>query len=493
LLAAVAGVVVGISLCATLVWIALTTASRPLDGVEGEVLFEADRLRSGLPLYVDPAVGAHEYGAVPARYLVLYPPVWSALLSVVPRGAAAVVGRAVATIAWLYPLAWILRSAPRERARARAIVAGGAFVLGAYTLAMYGASARPDALAVAASALAVERASRLGRVDAVAGALFALAAWVKPNVIGAAPGAFVAAAMVAHGDARARARAVLPGALGAALVSVTVGGALTASVSTAWVLHLFGSTGQEPSLAWWLSQLASRGPFFALPIAAALAIGWRARRDAGAAIAAAALATSAAWCVVSLAKIGSASNYFMEPLYAAVVVLARADVPLEALVPRGRIVAAGVALVQAAWVGVASVRSALEGVPRAHAQAEALASARATCGAGPAGVIVADEPGLELTLDGRIVATPFQSTHLARRGRFPLDAWIEDVRRPEVRCVVMQDDLLERPLERVDVDHDRFGPELRRVLVAETEKVGERAGFILYRRRAAPAVREGDP
>jgi hypothetical protein len=503
-----AGAFVLAGLVASLAWAIATLASRPLDGVEGEVLFEAERMARGLPLYVDPAIGAREYGAVPARYLVLYPPVWSALLSRLPGSLAAqsAVARAAATVAWLGALAWIAWRAQGERRR-RAAAAGAAFVASVFTLTLFGASARPDALAVALAGVALERASRrssedgAARVDWLAGALFALAAWVKPNVLGAAPGAFAAAAMWTAARARAgsgaarsarpsrpvRARArsvvaaVAPGVAGAAVVSLAIGGVLTAETGRAWIEHLLLSTGQAPSLSHWLEQLASRAPFFALPIGVALAVGWRARDDAGAAIATGALATSAAWCLLSLAKIGSASNYLMEPCVAGVVVLARADLPR----PRSALVAAALALAQVAWDDVASVRSAIERVPRDRAAASLVANARLVCGADPGDVVIADEPGLELMVDRRVVQTPFQSTHLARRGLFSIDAWRADVTSPEVACVLMQDDLLDRPLDAVDVEHDRFPVELRRALRETFVKVGERGGIFVYRRREA--------
>lgn len=473
---ALAALVAASALVATLAWVVLTFSSRPLDGVEGDVLFEADRIRAGLPLYVDPAAGAHEYGPPPSRYLVLYPPLWSAVLSLSPAGSAHLVARAVAALAWFGLLAWIVLRAPRER---RAVVGGAAaFVGGAWVLGLYGASGRPDALAILFSGLALERAARRGRLDAVAGALFALAAWTKPNVIGAAPGAIVAAALVA---APPRLRAVGGALRAGAGVSLVVGGILTDVAGRAWVAHLLASTGQPPSLSLWTEQMASRLPFFGLPMAAALALGWRGRRDPGVAIATGALASSAAWCVLSFAKIGSAANYVMEPSIAALVVLARA--PLPALGPRAAIAASALAVAQAAWTGTASVRSALERIGTARARADALASARAVCGAPPGSVVLADEPGLERMMNGRAVQTPFQSTHLARRGRFPTAAWVDDVGRPEVACLVMQDDLLERSLDRVSVEHDRFGPELRRALVARFELASERGGYRMYRRR----------
>lgn len=470
LLFGLAAALVFASLVASLAWAAATLGVRPLDGVEGDVLFEADRIRLGRALYVDPAAGAHAYGAPPARYLVLYPPLWSALLSLVPAGASAVAARVAGSAAWLFAFAWPVLKAPRERRLAAGAVA--VLAVSIWVLALYGASGRPDSAALLLSALALERSARRGDVDLLAGVLFALAAWTKPNVVGAAPGAMLAALVATRR---------LRGIAGAAGASAIVAGVLSWASGGAWISHLLASTGQPPSAGLFLEQLEGRVPFFVLPIGFALVAGVRARDDAGARIATAALATSAVWTLVSLAKIGSATNYFLEPMMCAVVVLARADVP--PIAPRGRLALACACVAQGLWTGTASVRSALRETPRAFERARAIAAARELCGAGPDDVVLADEPGLERMLNGRIVQTPFQSTHLARRGKFPVDAWIADVRRPEAACLVMQDDLLERAPSEVDVAHDRFGPELRRALGERFRLAAERGGYRIYRAR----------
>lgn len=473
-LVAAAVAVVLLALVATLGWELATITTRPLDGVEGDVLFEASRVRSGLPLWVDPSAGARDYGAVPARYFVLYPPLWSALLSVFPAGAAPVVARVLGAAAWLGVLGLAVRSASSPGARRVALLLA-AFAAGAWVLSFYGMSGRPDAAAVLLAGVAVVRSVRGGRVDALAGALFALAAWVKPNVVGAFPGAMIGTCVLAF-EARRRLadalRAAVPGVAGAGAVTLAVAGVLTLLSGRTWLVHLLASTGQPPSLALWTEQVASRAPFFAAPLVVVLFVGFAGRRT----VAAYALATSLAWCVLSLAKIGSAANYFLEPYVVAVVVVGGLDVAAESARLR---VLGGVALVvQALWTGVASMRSAVEHVGLARERSALLAEARATC----TGIVLADEPGLELSLNGRIVATPFQSTHLVRRGAFALEGWLDDVSHPEVTCLVMQDDLLERPAERVSPEHDRFGPELRARLRARFVHALERGGFHLYRR-----------
>jgi hypothetical protein len=473
LLLVAAAVVVGASALATFAWIVATVGVRPLDGVEGEVLFESDRIRAHLPLYVDPAIGAREYGAVPARYYVLYPPVWSWLLSFVPRSTslgidgAALIGRLVATFCFLLPFASIARRALREGRRDVLVAAasGG----GMWTLALFGASARPDAAAIACSGIALVRAARRKELDVLCGVLLALAAWLKPNVVGIAPGAFLGCAIALGPRSILR---PLAGALGA---GSAIGVILTAAASRAWLDHLLLSTGQAPSLSLWIEQMAARGPFFVLPFIAALVLGWRNRRDAGAAIATAALATSTGWAFLSIAKIGSASNYFIEPTVAAVVVLA--SVPA----PRPTFAVAAFVLAQVSWNGVATIRSATERIGADRARGAMLAESRSRCGASEKDLVIADEPGIERMLDGRIVQTPFQSTHLSARGAFPLDAWRADLAAREVRCLLMQNDLLERATR--SREHDRFPPQIVEMLRASFEPVEERAGYRLYRRR----------
>ena len=449
------------SLAASVAWLFCTLTVRPLDGVEGDVLFEADRLRDGLVLYTDPLQGAFDYGPVPARYLVLYPPLWSAVLSRIPFAAAALGARVLASLSWFGVLAFMAWRAPQRRP---ALVAAAA-IAGTWVLALYGASGRPDAPALAACGFALERATRRApSFDVLTGVLFALAAWLKPNVIGVVPGVVIGALYVSRSW-----RAVLPGVLGGVAFSVAMAVMLSSVSHGAWLHHLLASTGQPPNASLWLSQLASRGPFVALPFAFVIGIGLRAR----AWVPLAALVTSLVWTIVSLAKIGSASNYLMEPCLAALAVIAVAPLPPA----RPFLVAA--ALVQGLYNGVANVRSALEHITTARAQAAALVRVRRGC----SGVVLADEPGLERMLNSRIIQTPFQSTHLAPKTPGLTEAWSSDVSRPEVTCLVMEDDLLARPLTAIDPVFDRFGVPLRQVLAGRFDLASRDGGYWIYRLR----------
>jgi hypothetical protein len=443
-----------IALLATLAF-ALGTLDRPRNNVEGCVLFEASRIRSGLPLYIDPAKGAFDYGPIPARYYVLYPPVFSWLLSLLPATMAAWASHALGVAAWFGLLAWLAARADAACRRAAWIAA--AFAGGVYSLALFGASGRPDGLAVFVAGLALGRSVRLGRVDPASAALFALAPWIKPNVVSLAAGVFVVDLVLR------RARA-LPSLATAAAVTVALVAILHQASHGAWVSHLLLSTAQPLSLPQWTDQVSSRVQFFAAPLTVAAIVGWRARKDPRVALALGSLGAAVAWAIVSAAKIGSAGNYWMEPWVAAIAVVARA--PLPPIGAQVRVFAAAGALLQALWSGVASVRSSYEQLAiEVPAHRRALARAREVCGARSGDLLVGDEVGLELAMDdGRILTTPFQMTHLVRRGLFPVAAWLADVRRPEVVGAVMEDDLLERPLEQVSIEHDRLPPALRSAL-----------------------------
>ncbi len=445
---------IAIGLIATLAF-SWGECGRPLaDNTEGGVLFEASRLRASLPLYVDPVVGAFDYGPVPARYFVMYPPIMPWLVSLLPSAGALTVARAFGCACWLGLLAWIASRATPECRRVAWTAA--ALVASVYALAPFAASARPDSLALLLAGLGLCRSVRLGRVDPLSATLFAVAPWIKPNILALAVGAMLVDLFLR------RRRALLPIAV-ACLVTVTVFGLLWRASHGAILTHLRMSMGQPASLTQWRAQVPGRLQFFALPMIFAGLCGWRARGEASVRIALGALVASFAWALLSVAKIGSSACYWMEACVAAVAVLSRAPVPE----PSGLtgLLAAAAALVQALWIDVASVRSTVEAMfDQVPSEERAIGRARAVCGARDKELVVADDVGVEFALNGRIVDQPFQMTHLVRAGLYPLKLWAADIEREEVVGVVLRNDLLERPLSSESAEYDRFGPEMRRVL-----------------------------
>jgi hypothetical protein len=464
--------VVAVALAFTLAFVLTTLRSRLPDGVEGALLFNASRVRAHRALWVDPLVGAWDYGAVPARYYVPYTGLWAYVLSVFPASLGIAPARAVGTAAWFGLLAWIAASAPPPRRRAAAVAA--AFVAGAYTLALYGGSGRPDSPALLLAGVALTRTVRNDRLGPVDAALFALAAFIKPSVLGVAGGTFAAELL------RRRARA-WPALLGAAAVSVALAAALHSASNGQWLIHLTRGNYGVMRLDFWFDRVAARLPFFGSLLAFAAFCAYRGRALPGAVRAAWALASATAWTLFTLAKAGSASNYWMEPCLAAVVILAH--VPVPSLTPRALAALWVLAPVQALWIGLASVRSSIEAVTAVAPQRAMLERARERVGATSDDIVLGVDAGIELTLNGRLVQQPAYLTPLTRVGRYPVELWLRDLERPEIAGLVMNDDLLERPLSVENVSDDLFAPPLRSFLRERFVFVESGGGLWLYSRR----------
>jgi hypothetical protein len=469
LLAAAAVVVAAAAVFAWAFW---TLPFRPPEPVEAEALFDAARLRAHLPLYVDPLVGAREYGLPPSRYYVLYPPVWAWLVSLLPAASATILARLIGSAAWLGLFVAIVATAPKAHRRATAW--GALAVTGLYTLVIFGCSARPDALAVAFAGIALLRAVRRETLGVLEGALFALGAWTKPNVFGIAAGVLLGFLVL-------RPRAAWRPALGGAAVSLGVAGLLTALTGRAWIDHLLRATGQPVAWVLWKEQLTLRLPFFALPIAYVVWCAWPRRGELAVRLSLAGLASTTAWTLLSLAKIGSASVYWMEPSVAGVTLLSIVGARLpQTSLALPHVAFATLAAVQSFWTSVASIRSVAEGFARERAHADLLAGARAACGVPPDAFVAADQPGPEFVLNGRIMTTPFQMTHLARRGKFPLELWQGDL--ASVRCVVVDGPVLDRPPEDLDPVYDRLPIPIRTTLASQFHEVRRAGEWRVYAR-----------
>jgi hypothetical protein len=455
-----AAALLGAGALATLAYALGLLAVRPLIYGEAEVLFEASRMRDHLPLFVDPALGELDYGPVPTRCMVVYPPLWSWLLSHLPGTHAAEVARALGTVAWFGGLAAVAWLARPERRRAAWIAATAA--AGVYVTALFATTGRPDAAAVALAGIALALAAREGDVGFATGALLALAAWVKPNVLGIAAGTFLFASL-------RRPRDVARAALGGLAVSLPVAAVLQIASHGAVWQHVTRSLGQPLALDVWWGHVWTRAMFLA-PAAFTTWIGWHARKDPGGRLALFAWLGSLAWTLVSLGKIGSASNYWMEPAIAAVVVVGNAATPRLA---GAHATMLGVAAVAAsAWIATATAGSVAEAFEREPRRAALLARARADCGARPGEVVVADNPGGEMALDGRVIAPGLETLFLVREGHLPMSTWITDLSRPEVTCVLEEDGLFHAV------------PELRQLIASRFVEVKSVEDWRLYALRS---------
>jgi hypothetical protein len=447
-----------------------TAFARPIETVEGDILFEAQRVRNHLALYVDPVVGAYDYGPVPSRYHVLYTPIWPYVLALMPSEMDLPAARIVSALAWYGLLAALAFGAAPERRRAA--LAAAACAGGTFMLVRHCATATADSVAVVVAGVALQRTLRVGRADALAGALFAVAAWTKPNVMGLAGGVLL------HEIFVGRSRSLKPLAAGMAVSGVLGFWAFQVSHGV-WLEHLFRSTLQPASVKRAVVEIAPRLPFLGLPHAFAAYCAARARPSFSVSVLRWALASSLIWAAIEMGKVGSSTAYWLEPTIAAVAVIAHAPIPHVRLfdVALARWVLALAALATLVLSSVAS----LKGVREAFEHRAAIARVREECGARASDLVLADHPGLEMTLDGRVLETPYQLTYLVRKGSYPLELWKADIAAPQIRCLVTETDLLAPAPAPGDLETERFGAEIRPALLARFELVAKDHGLWIYR------------
>lgn len=418
--------------CAALAFVARAFVHRPDNPVEAELLFEAQRVALGRPLYVDPALGAWEDGAPPSRFYVLYTPLWPWLVGHLAGPSIASLrhaGRGIATLAWLVVFVAPVVGATRQQRRATAIAA--LLGLSVYFLARNAPAATPDTLAVAVACLGLVRIVRSGKVDTLSLALVAMAPLVKPSCLGVLGGV-----VIAHLAGRERDRyRVLFGA--AALVSL-VGLSFTAISEGGWLTHIVRSTGQPLTWTRFVQELVSRAPILGLPHLAVAAIAIRRRAPL---LVTAPLLTSLAWASFAMAKHGSGTQYWIEPTMAATVAIAFMPPPSPS--PSAQTFAGARwtvgALLLGLLVGATSLPAYARELAAWRAHDEELASIDRHCGRDPGRgeVVISSDVTIELALDGRILVPDWQSAFLARRGTFPVDAWRSDLGDPRARWLVL--------------------------------------------------------
>lgn len=425
-----AAISLAVALVSVIVFLVGTTGIRwPYFG-EAETVFEAARLRAGLPLYVDPLVGAREYGVPYSRFYVTYPPLFALVVRLLPESVALVGSRIVSILAWAGSLAWLVASARpgcRRNAAASAIYVGGLWIL-----ANFAGTGRPDAFACALATFGLVRTIRRGRVDWLAALLLVLAPWTKPSLLGLPAGVLLFDAL---------ARRKVDGLLRALSVMVAIGLALGLATDGQVFVHSFLSMAQPLAFANWLANVPARAPFFFPLFALAIVFAWRRRSEHAAFVGLGAIVTATAWVLFSFAKTGSAANYWMEPCLAAIAVLAHVEGPY--VFGKGGPVAAVATAMFVIYADVGAVEGSFSRLASYRREAVFLASARARCHAGPKDVITADVSGIELALNGRIIAPAYQMTYLALAGKYPVTLWLHDLESPRVHCHVRTSPLLD--------------------------------------------------
>jgi hypothetical protein len=269
----------------------------------------------------------------------------------------------------------------------------------------------------------------------------------------------------------------------------------------AWWTNLVAGSGQELRWERGVEQVVSRLPYLGLPqvlvFVAARRLGHPNRYALGA------LASSTVWTVLTMAKSGSTTNYWIEPTLAALVVLATTEtcaaVAAAAAFPAedrfGRAAALGasvLALASAATTLPAIARMAAE----ARQNARSLREVRAWCTLAPGEMAIGGDPGVEYELSGRLATTPFEMTYLSRRGLFPLSTWAADLARPSVRWFVTHGDPLHEEPPRTPEERREtlaFFLELRDQILEDFSFDRRIGDFWIYRRRGPVAPRSSAP
>jgi hypothetical protein len=398
---------------ATLVLLIWEMGSRIPGYAESFCLFNSRRVHDGHPLFVDPLVGAHEYGLPPSRWYVGYSAVVAQVLGRLPQSL--FWSRGLSLTLWTVTVALVLVASPSfsknvQRSglslpSATALAVALAF-LGAYRVMLHTASARPDALALLLAALGFVRACRCDKLDVLSGALFAAAFVTKPNVIS------LGLACVVIDLSRRNWRALGLAAVGAlACVAVPV-----LATQGSWLTHLTPALGLRAESQYFLNPFLNTGPFVFAP----LAIAYSAR---GARRPQTALIVAVTVTLAGFLKPGAESNYWLEPCLAAICVAKSADAPAL------RWWHAPLLAFHVCWNAPVAIREWwMEDVGR-EATTRAFRRARSSCGDG---FILAPDLGAEWTLNGRIHTIPLE---MALRGEPAFVArWADDAR--VATCIV---------------------------------------------------------
>lgn len=434
LLETIVGILAILSALATVVFVAHAFVKSPQNPVAAEIGFEALRVARGLPLYVDPWKGAWEDGAPPARYYVLYTPMFpwiigklAHLLGASTPDGIRVVGRLVAVSAWVTVHVAPVVGAPKQARRVTAIAA----MLGAgvYFVSRHAASMSPDTLATVLVCLGVLRAVRKDRIDPIAAMLLVSAPFIKPSCLGG-----VAGAALVHLALRR------PGWIRSTMVgaAAVLGLAMASHLASdgAWLSNISRSTGQPLTLTRWVQEFGSRMMLLGLPHLAVLYLAWRRKVTW---LVVGPLLGSIAWTTFIMAKHGSGSHYWLEPTGLALIAISRMPAPVESSEPAWivRLVPWG-ALVFAVLAATLSWPQYVQEPERYRQHAEVARLVDRHCVRKPGEFVVSSDFVLELALNnGRISVPAWQSAFLARSGRFPTEAWREDLARPEVRWLAL--------------------------------------------------------
>jgi hypothetical protein len=183
-----------------------------------------------------------------------------------------------------------------------------------------------------------------------------------------------------------------------------------------------------------------------------------------------------------MAKHGSGTHYWLEPSVAALAVLGTMPAAPDAREVRRLAWSGAVFVVVAAAVSVPGFVDAV--VKDAERRAE-VAAIREHCPLAPGQVLVSSDTSLEMEIEGRVLVPSWQNSYLVRAGKFPLEAWRQDLARPEVRWFVHRPDYLDPPPARIEgiTEMSVYRRELHDVIEDNFVLDARVAGFVVFRRR----------
>lgn len=402
--------------------------ARPYTEIEAQLVFQVARIQHHLPLYTDPTVGAWEEGAPPSRFNVLYPPAWVELLALFPTHslvATRTLGRAISVALLLFSLGSIVAGAKEENRPAVAI--GALLTLGLHMIVRGAGLATTDVPAITLSIAGLVRANRKGGLDVTSAVLLAMAPFVKHAVVGVSIGAFVAHLVTGRQGTR---RAFLA-PLGAAAVTAAMFLGFYHWLSGGpWLQHILRATGQSLSFDRWVQEFVVRIVPLGAPHLVVLVVAIRRRTPF---IAVFPFAASLLWTIATLAKHGSTTHYWLEPSLACLVTLGALPAP-ERVWAGWR----SLALALSGFIAITSLPE-LARAPKAYAEWDpVVASVRRACSLAPGQIAMAADVRLETEINGRVIIPTWESSLMARSGRFPVEVWRQDLLRAEVGCIVTE-------------------------------------------------------
>lgn len=458
----------------------------PDDPVAAEISFEALRVAHGWPLYVAPEVGAWEMGGPPARYFVLYTPVFpwvvgklTSLFFAPSVAKVHLVGRALAFVSWgIIQVVPVLTAPPKGRHNA---MFATALAVTLFLLSRNAYSMSPDTFASMFVCLGVAHSVRVGRVDSFAAALIALGPFIKPSCLGAAVGVAVVMLLRRHPGWW---RALLSG-LGVVLLLAAFSQVVSHG---AWLTHIVSSTGQPVGWVRWLEQFGTRAVFLGIPHGLVAYVAWR-RRVAWEVLGP--LVSSVLWCCFMMAKHGSGSHYWIEP--SALAILAIAWMPSrDSFTPKWK--------QDASWLTRLATLLLVVGCSARYWRAEMSNASlywirvkrlKEHCRLREREFLVSNNTSLEMELNGRLSVPPWQSAFLVRKGKFPLEAWRSDLLLPEVRWLALGEDVLapRAPLAKRSnddsVEHDPYREWMAELIRDNYEYDANVSGVFVFKRRVS--------